>query len=474
MTMKRHALQLLLGFLFCTPVLFAQNIGISATGATPNPKAMLDISSTTGGLLIPRMSTAERNAITSPPTGLQVYNTTTNTLDIFKGGYWDQVGSKDSSVVLVRSVLDLPPAVGSEIKLDSTKTYSFSGLVNISSNYINSNGAAIRGTNPVRDGIMSSVSGAIIRSTDMHVYIEKILVVPAGAGTKAFDFSDATGLRSCNLLSAINIKDAVTLTEGVGQVSGFRAVIILQNYWNTSKGIKVTGTMGRFICAFTLIGNISSGSAVEFMPGLNIHDIDLSNNHFVYTGNTGVKINAGAVIGRGRMTTNMFDGVTTLLEGFDSYSFGWEMQQNSGIPNSRAYGFSYMNDNEVSTSLPTSKTYYKIAGITVAVNQKRFSVSNNRITYNGKRPITGRVFVAVGGRAQATSTDYSIAIAKNGVVILFPNASMGQMTNNQGYQISLDTEVELMTGDYLEVFIRRNNDAATTVVVTDMQFRVRD
>ncbi len=108
-----------------TITIYAQNIGINATGATPDTKAILDISSTTSGLLIPRMSTAERNAITTPPTGLQVYNTTTNTLDIYKGSIWDQMASADTSIKLVRSLSDLPSPVGNEIKLDSTKTYSF-------------------------------------------------------------------------------------------------------------------------------------------------------------------------------------------------------------------------------------------------------------------------------------------------------------------------------------------------------------
>ncbi len=88
------------------------------------------------------------------------------------------------------------------------------------------------------------------------------------------------------------------------------------------------------------------------MPALVIDDIDLSNNHFVYTGNTGVKVNSSATIDKGRMTTNMFKGVTTILDGFDSYSFAWEMQQNTGIPNSRAYGFSYMNGNTTTTLSP--------------------------------------------------------------------------------------------------------------------------
>jgi hypothetical protein len=469
-------LRTLCAFLLCFTALQlrAQNIGINATGAAPNAKAMLDISSTNSGLLIPRMSTAERNAITAPPTGLQVYNTTTNTLDIYKGSLWEQTAYSDSSVKLIRSLADLPAPAGSEIKLDSTKTYTFSGLVNISPYYINANGAAIRGNNPIRDGVLSTVSGAIIRSTDMHVYIEKLLVVPYSAATKAFDFSDASGTRSCNLLTGINIKDIAMATEGVGQVSGFRAVIILQNYWATAKGIKVTGNMGRFICAFTLISNIASGAGIEFLPGIVTDDVDLANNHFVYTGQTGVKVNAGSSINTGRMTTNMFRDVGTLLDGFDSYTPAWEMQQNTGIPNSRAYTYAYMNDNTSSTNLINQGTYYKLAGNLIATSGKRFTVANNVFTYTGKRNITTRVFVAVSGKSPASNADFSIALAKNGTVIANPTASLGAMTSGQGFQLVLETEVDLSSGDYIEVGIKRNNSATSTVTISDVQFRVRD
>ena len=58
--------------------LFAQNIAINSTGALPNASAMLDVQSTTKGMLIPRMTTTQRTAIASPATGLLVYDNTTN------------------------------------------------------------------------------------------------------------------------------------------------------------------------------------------------------------------------------------------------------------------------------------------------------------------------------------------------------------------------------------------------------------
>jgi hypothetical protein len=60
----------------------SQNIGINTTGATPNSAALLDIddsgTATGKGLLVPRMTTARRDAIPPPiPESLLIYNTTT-------------------------------------------------------------------------------------------------------------------------------------------------------------------------------------------------------------------------------------------------------------------------------------------------------------------------------------------------------------------------------------------------------------
>ena len=74
--MKKNELLLTI-VLLITMVTFtqAQNVGINSSGATPDASAMLDISSSTKGLLAPRMLAAERSAISLPATGLLVYQT---------------------------------------------------------------------------------------------------------------------------------------------------------------------------------------------------------------------------------------------------------------------------------------------------------------------------------------------------------------------------------------------------------------
>ena len=51
----------------------AQNVGINATGASPDDAAILDVSSSDKGVLIPRTDTASINAAVTPVTGSVSY-----------------------------------------------------------------------------------------------------------------------------------------------------------------------------------------------------------------------------------------------------------------------------------------------------------------------------------------------------------------------------------------------------------------
>jgi hypothetical protein len=67
----------------------AQTPGVGIGTSTPNASAALDVSSTSKGLLPPRMSQPQRDAIASPAAGLTIYNTTTSKLNTWNGTSWD-------------------------------------------------------------------------------------------------------------------------------------------------------------------------------------------------------------------------------------------------------------------------------------------------------------------------------------------------------------------------------------------------
>ncbi len=74
-----------------------QGVAINSDGAQADPSAMFDVKSTTGGILIPRMNQAQRNAITSPATGLMVYQTdNTDGFYYYDGAGWNYIGAPDN------------------------------------------------------------------------------------------------------------------------------------------------------------------------------------------------------------------------------------------------------------------------------------------------------------------------------------------------------------------------------------------
>ena len=77
-------------FVLCSSIslLFTQNVAINTSGAVANASSVLDVSSTTQGLLVPRMTTAQRNAIGAPATSLLVFDNTLGAFYFYDGAAW--------------------------------------------------------------------------------------------------------------------------------------------------------------------------------------------------------------------------------------------------------------------------------------------------------------------------------------------------------------------------------------------------
>jgi len=78
----------LLLFFICliTTTVFSQNVGIGTNN--PNPSAALHIESTSKGFLPPRMTTGQRDLISSPVAGLFIFNTDASCLQYYKSSSW--------------------------------------------------------------------------------------------------------------------------------------------------------------------------------------------------------------------------------------------------------------------------------------------------------------------------------------------------------------------------------------------------
>ncbi|MCD4691622.1 MAG: hypothetical protein K8R79_01815, partial [Calditrichales bacterium] len=75
--MKKHTLKSVFTIILIIVVFssFSQGVKISTSNGNPHESAILEIESTTQGLLIPRMTSEQRNTISDPTAGLLVFDT---------------------------------------------------------------------------------------------------------------------------------------------------------------------------------------------------------------------------------------------------------------------------------------------------------------------------------------------------------------------------------------------------------------
>jgi hypothetical protein len=89
--MKKYFLSLAI---MLPSIMIAQSVSINTDGSQPDNTAMLDVKSSTKGLLIPRMTTLQRTSIAGPALGLTVYDIETNNHWVYRGdlnGGWVEV-----------------------------------------------------------------------------------------------------------------------------------------------------------------------------------------------------------------------------------------------------------------------------------------------------------------------------------------------------------------------------------------------
>ncbi len=170
---------------------FSQNVAINGSGALPAASSMLDISSTSEGLLIPRMTTAQKTAIAAPATGLLIYQTDgLSGFWYYTGAIWIRLGNGDGTVTSVATTAPL-----------SGGTITTSGTLSISQ------------ASTSTDGYLSS--------TDWNTFNNK----PGGSGTatRVAFWSAATTLSS----NAALYWDNTTSALGVGtSAPGFRLDVL--------------------------------------------------------------------------------------------------------------------------------------------------------------------------------------------------------------------------------------------------------
>lgn len=261
--------------------------------ASPNVSSILDITSTTLGFLQPRMTTTQRNAIATPATGLQVYNTTTNTNDTYNGTAWVSGGGAISGTSGQVAYFNGTNSITSNAAFAFTPTSQL--LVN---NSVTAASAIARGTN-FTPTLTAAANGDVLVGLDISPtftngaftsvanYALKVLgnssfTSSIASGTSNQFTTTQTTANSSDLLDgAFGIDytfNAATGTELVTRAMNFRtfntgaAPITNMRAWNvgssTSTGSTVTNLDQLYIeKGATTLGTVTNNRAI-YIPNL--------------------------------------------------------------------------------------------------------------------------------------------------------------------------------------------------------------
>ena len=104
-------------FLFAALMITAMTqaqVAVNTDGSDADASAILDVKSTSQGLLLPRMTSVDRDAIASPANGLIIYNTTTECVEVYSGLVW--VNMCKNGAVPLMAMID----VGTQVMGEAT------------------------------------------------------------------------------------------------------------------------------------------------------------------------------------------------------------------------------------------------------------------------------------------------------------------------------------------------------------------
>lgn len=130
-------------FLFLTFDIVAQ-VGINADNSAPHSSAQLDVKSTTKAFYPPRMTTAQKNAITSPQAGAVVFDNTLNQLSFYNGTSWVAAAGSGLTLPYNQSASQFTGYDGGLFKVTNTLPTNSGEGVAINGSFTGGDGWAIR------------------------------------------------------------------------------------------------------------------------------------------------------------------------------------------------------------------------------------------------------------------------------------------------------------------------------------------
>lgn len=468
---------------------------------TPSTSSALDIQSTTQGLLTPRMSSAERIAISSPANGLLVYDTTLTSFFYYDTPTttWIKVsGGKDNRLnyKLIRSsdvlanVLAAEKLAGGNSKylLDSQTLYEINGPINVDLP-IEINNAYLIGLDSGEDKLIKASGDLFTGTTGGSI---RVLTLQATAGN-VFNIISPSPNQSMILRDCI-----VTSSANVGRIQNFALVFVsIVNYVGNANGI-VYENIGRLLLSNAAWFS-SNGGKYETLAG-TFNLVTKQGGFSEVTGTSiGFDVSANPTItGDAVIESAVFSGALTSGKYVNGYNpaiyTGFNFNNNWSVispgitteGDSQSTGTVYLNQSgttQANTPYPATTGNFKLA-ITSGLTANLFRTTSgqtNRITYIGKK---GRIFQISSGVSfdavipnSTSNTEYSFFFMK----VSASGANEAQVASetlidtNAGFiqSFQIQGSVYLNAGDSVELWYKRLNGGGQSFKIRSFSMTIR-
>lgn len=451
---------------FFTSLSHAQ-VGIGTT--SPDLASLLDISSTTQGVLLPRMTSAQMNAIPDPVKGLTIFNSESNSYYFFNGGSWEELAGavKRDNYKLVKDIADLADELdaggGSRYLMNSDFLYEINGAIafdfplELNDCYID--GVDVRGDvlrNNTGGALIVGPTGGSLRNVTLD-----------GNGSTIFNIT-GTGSETV-VLNSIPYVNASSL----GTVSGINFLYMnTGQFLNCSEGIVLNDIATIF--AENLFWTSTCSGTFMTLDG-SFDDFQFNNgNVTVDSGEVGLDVSANPVINLSASVNGVsFKGAGQYVNPYTAGTYGdynftvnWYVNSSGILNESHELAnadFYYDGDiisgfvQEIRNDDPVE---VEVDGTPNYGSDKLFRFAaeggGNRLVYKGKISRAFQVIASLSVRViNATGNFYAFTIAKNGTPLERSNAVVRIDNASQIQSVSINTVVDLTTDDYIEVYVER-------------------
>lgn len=430
------------------------NILIGA--GTEDGSALLQLDSTTTGLLPPRMTTAQRDVVGSPASGLSVYNTTTNDFEFYNGTSWTGTSLGNNGIYTSSGSLSGATVVTmatNNLQFNSTGT---SGLLTLDA--VNDKvmiGQTTSGANAF--GVASGGAGQVVM---VSAGATGLFIVDDSAGSGAIRLQDSGPVSRVQIHSSgLSFFDGGDVVMGrVTPLVNNRLVVRGASATDSDFALRLEDSGGGLLARF------KNDGAIEF------------------NGNVGLGIGAFEVGTDNTLTIKSGGTIPTISQADVFLMYSTDIDTGIAAPHFRSegntifvaypiYGEAHFQGNVTATSIGVVDTPVKVVGTTSAGDTNLFTHTTGRLTYNGILTKEFMVVTSMSLTSAAANKKYTVYIAKNGTVLTKTGISRHVATTTDVGAASISGLVSLAENDYIEIFIENNTDT-TNPTVEDLNFCV--